>query len=137
MSDIPLDPDEAPELGINMPTVVAIIDAARAAEELDEEATNEDMQDKETPEDDPGEMGETLRGMIDDLNESEQAALIALTWIGRGDYDASEWSEALRLARERNAAGTAAKYLVEMEMLGDLLSEGLAAMGSPAEEVER
>jgi anthranilate phosphoribosyltransferase len=134
MSDTP---DEAPELGITMPTVVAIIDAARAAEELDEEATNEEMQDKETPEDDPSEMGEGLRGLIDDLNEEEQATLIALTWVGRGDYDASEWAEALRLARERNATGTAAKYLVEMEMLGDLLSEGLAAMGSPAEEVER
>ena len=34
-----------------MPTLVAIIDAARATEELDEEAINEEMQDKETPED--------------------------------------------------------------------------------------
>ncbi len=134
MSDTP---DDMPELGIPMPTVVAIIDAARAAEELDEESSNEEMQDKETPEDDPGEMGEGLRGLIDDLNEEEQATLIALTWVGRGDYEVGEWAEALRLARERNAAGTAAKYLVETEMLGDLLSEGLAAMGRPAEEVER
>lgn len=82
-------------------------------------------------------MGSALAGMIDDLNEQEQATLIALTWIGRGDYDVSEWAEALRLARERNANATAAKYLVETEMLGDLLSEGLAALGHPAEEEER
>lgn len=129
--------DEPIELGISMPTLVAIIDNARAAEEWDEEATNEEMQDKETPEDDSSEMGNTLRGLIDDLNEEEQATLIALTWVGRGDYDVSEWAEVMRLARERNAAGTAGSYLVETEMLGDLLSEGLAAIGHPAEEVER
>lgn len=137
MSDNQQDPDEPIEIGISMPTLIAIIDGARAAEELDEEALNEEMQDKETPEDDPAEMGETLRGLIDDLNEEEQATLIALTWVGRGDYEASEWTEVLRLARERNAAGTAATYLIETEMLGDLLSEGLAAIGHPAEEVER
>jgi len=135
MSDTPQD--EPVELGISLATVVAIIDTARASEELEEEAENEEMQDKETPEDDPSEMGEGLRGLIDDLNEDEQATLIALTWIGRGDYEVSEWPEALRLARERNAGATAAKYLVETEMLGDLLSEGLAALGHPAEDEER
>ena len=82
-------------------------------------------------------MDGSLRGLIDDLNEEEQATLIALTWIGRGDYEASEWREALRLARERNADATAAKYLSETEMLGDLLSEGAAALGHPAEVEER
>ena len=135
MSDTPQD--EPIELGIAMPTIVAIIDAARAMEEMDEEAINEEVQDTETPEDGSGDMDDILRGLIDDLNEEEQATLIALTWIGRGDYDVSEWPEALRLARERNAAATAAKYLVETEMLGDLLSEGLAALGHPAEEEER
>ena len=133
MSDSTKQPDEPVELGISLATVVDIIDLARVGEELDEEGINEDVQDKETPEDDPGEMGESLRGLIDDLNEEEQATLIALTWIGRGDYDVAEWAEALRLARERNAGGTAAKYLVETEMLGDLLSEGLAALGHTAE----
>ena len=137
MSDSNSPADEPVELAISMLTVVAVIDAARAAEELDEEAANEDMQDKETPEDDPGEMSDGLRGLIDDLNEDEQATLIALTWIGRGDYEPTEWKEALRLARERNAGGTAGKYLVETEMLGDLLSEGLAALGHVAEEEER
>ena len=137
MSDTSPMRDEPVELAIAMPTLVAIIDAARATEELDEEAINEEMQDKETPEDGSEAMDGSLRGLIDDLNEEEQATLIALTWIGRGDYEASEWRTALRLARERNVDATAAKYLSETEMLGDLLSEGAAALGHPAEVEER
>ena len=137
MNDVTPTTHEPVELAISMVTAVAVIDAARTAEELDEEATNEDMQDKESPEDDAGQLGDGLRGLIDDLNEEEQATLIALTWIGRGDYAAGEWEEALRLARDRNADGSAAKYLVETEMLGDLLSEGLAALGHVAEAEER
>lgn len=137
MSDTRANNDGAPELGIPLTTVVAIIDAARARDELEEEDLNEDVQDKETPEDGVTEMGGALGGLIDDLNEEEQANLIALAWLGRGDYTVDEWPEAMRLARERNAALTAARYLTEMELLGDLLSEGLAEMGAPAEEVGR
>jgi hypothetical protein len=125
------------ELGISIETVVGLIDLAREGEELDEEATGEDMQEKETPEDDPENISAALPGMIADLNTDEQAALIALTWVGRGDYTAEEWPQALRLARERNADGSAPTYLAGTEMLGDLLSEGLAAMGMPAEEEPR
>ena len=41
-----------------------------------------------------------LRALIDDLNMDEAAELIAIMWIGRGDFDASEWSDALAEARE-------------------------------------
>jgi hypothetical protein len=134
----PYDPDGEVDLVVSLPTIVGIIDAARAAGELQEEATNEEVQDPETPDEvDPDAMTDTLKGLIADLNEDEQAALIALTWIGRGDYDASEWEEARRLARERNADGSAPDYLAEMELLGDLLSEGLAAFGIVPEGEER
>ena len=39
---------------------------------------------------------------IADLNEDEQASLIALAWIGRGDYAGPEFEEARTLAKERN-----------------------------------
>lgn len=137
MSDRP-DPDDEMDLGISLATIVGIIDAARAVGELEEEETNEDVQDEELPDDsDPDAMADTLKGLIDELNEDEQASLIALTWIGRGDYDASEWEETLRLAKERNEGGTAAEYLTGMEMFGDYLSEGVAAFGISAEEVAR
>ncbi|MFH5925321.1 DUF3775 domain-containing protein [Roseomonas xinghualingensis] len=132
------DPDDEVDLVVSLATIAGIIDAARAVGELEEEANNEDVQDEEVPdENDPDALADTLKGLIDELNEDEQAALIALTWIGRGDYDASEWDEALRLAKERNEAGTAAEYLTNMELFGDYLAEGVAAFGYSIEEIAR
>jgi hypothetical protein len=126
------------ELPVGLNVVVGIIDAARAVEELEEDDLNEDMQDTDTPEDsDPQGLEGALRGLIDDLNEDEQAALIALTWTGRGDREPGEWDETVALAKERSAEGSTSDYLVGMEMLGDLLSEGLAAFGIIAEDVAR
>lgn len=137
MSDRP-DPDDEVDLVVSLATIAGIIDAARGVGELAEEADNEDVQDEESPDDsDPDAMMDTLKGLIDELNEDEQAALIALTWIGRGDYDTSDWEEALRLAKERNEDGTAAEYLTGMELLGDYLSEGVAAFGYSAEDIAR
>jgi hypothetical protein len=132
------DPDEEVDLVVSLATVVGIIDGARAVGELEEEATNEEVQDPEVQDEvDPDGLAGSVKGLIDDLNEDEQAALIALTWIGRGDYDASEWKEVLRLAKERNEGGDAAEYLTNMELFGDYLSEGVAAFGYLAEQVAR
>ena len=70
-----------------------------------------------------------LRQLIGDLNVDEAAELIALMWIGRGDYDASEFAEAVNEARLRGNRRTA-KYLLGMPMLGDWLEEGLEAIGA-------
>jgi hypothetical protein len=70
-----------------------------------------------------------LRALINDLNVDEAAELVALAWIGRGDYDACEWAEALDEARRRDNRRTA-KYLLGMPMLGDWLEEGLQAIGA-------
>lgn len=72
---------------------------------------------------------EELRGLINDLNVDEAAELVALAWVGRGDYEASEWTEAVAEARRRGNVRTA-KYLLGMPMLGDWLEEGLEAIGA-------
>lgn len=72
---------------------------------------------------------EQLRELINDLNIDEAAELVALAWVGRGDYDASEWAEAVAEARRRGNSRTA-KYLLGMPMLGDWLEEGLEAIGA-------
>ncbi|MET2830754.1 DUF3775 domain-containing protein [Mesorhizobium sp. PAMC28654] len=72
---------------------------------------------------------EELRELISDLNVDEAAELVALAWVGRGDYDASEWAEALTAARERTNKRTA-KYLLGMPLLADWLEEGLEAIGA-------
>jgi len=71
-----------------------------------------------------------FRGLIDALNDDEAADLLALLYVGRGDYDVDEWSTARQLAGERNAAsGDLGDYLLGIPNLGDLLDEGLDAMG--------
>lgn len=42
-----------------------------------------------------------LTGVIDALNLEEQINLVALLWLGRGDYSEKEWEDALATARER------------------------------------
>lgn len=74
---------------------------------------------------------EELTAAIDGLNEEEVIDLIALAWVGRGDFQKEEWREARALADERHRPHSAT-YLVGMPALGDYLEEGLAVLGYPA-----
>lgn len=72
---------------------------------------------------------------IDGLSSDEQCELIALAWLGRGDYEAQDWSQALEEARGRRTKRTGA-YLLGMTMLADYLEEGLTALNYNVEEIE-
>ena len=72
---------------------------------------------------------EEFRELINDLNVDEAAELVALAWVGRGDYDASEWVDAVAAARERANKRTA-KYLLGLPQLADWLEEGLEEIGA-------
>ena len=61
---------------------------------------------------------------IEDLEPDQQAELVALMWIGRGDMEPEEWDEALALAAERHEGATAA-YLLSHPHVADHLDEGL------------
>ena len=133
--------DEDVDLGVSLETVATVVDLARTiqgkeetdADQATEDANSEAALLQETPDD----MTEdALRQFIGELNEDEQSALIALAWIGRGDYGPEDWEEARALAAERNESD-AASYLMDMEMLGDLLAEGVAGFGLSIEDVER
>lgn len=139
MSD---DYDDDVDLGISLETVATVVDHARALqgkeetepEQVSEDANSEAALLQETPDD----MTEaTLRVFLTELNEDEQASLIALAWTGRGDYGPEEWDEARALATERNDGKDVADYLLSMDNLGDLLAEGVAAFGLSIEDVER
>lgn len=73
-------------------------------------------------------VGRELRAKIAGLNDDAKAALVALTWIGRGDYDASDWRDAVSTARQR-ADGSTARYLSGIPLLGDLIADGADAIG--------
>ena len=87
----------------------------------------------EDHEDDP--VVEELTSLINCLSEDEQIDLVALTWLGREDYSASDWStvreEAARAHNERTA-----NYLLGTPLVGDYLEEGLSMLGYSCEEFE-
>ncbi|MEQ9122604.1 MAG: DUF3775 domain-containing protein [Alphaproteobacteria bacterium] len=69
-----------------------------------------------------------LKSFIDDLNDDEQCELVALAWLGRGDFGDGEWAQVVREARGRRQ-GSTADYLLGMPILPDQLEEGLAQLG--------
>ncbi|WP_191085244.1 DUF3775 domain-containing protein [Roseococcus microcysteis] len=126
------------DLGISLEVVATVVDLARAVQEAEEAEAGRADDDEELDDDLEDEITEEmLTDYLDELNEEQQVALIALAWVGRGDHEPEEWNEALKLATERNAAGSASAYLAGMEGLGDLLAEGVAAFGLSVEEVDR
>ncbi len=138
-SETPRDEDEDGELdlGISLESVATVVDHIRAIQD-DEAGESIDADDDEGDDSEDEFDEDTLAAFIEEMNEDEQAALVALAWVGRGDYEPEEWEEALRLARERGtASGDTARYLLGMDMAGDLLAEGLAAFGISVEDVER
>lgn len=79
---------------------------------------------------------EELRDAIDGLNIDEREELLALVWLGRGDFDAKSWPEAVRQARDSgNASET--DYLLGTPLLADYLEAGVDALGLSLEDFER
>lgn len=79
---------------------------------------------------------EELRDAIDGLNLDEREELLALVWVGRGDYDAKTWREALEEAR-RTVNASETEYLIGTPLLADYLEAGAEALGLSLEEFER
>ncbi|MEM7566564.1 MAG: DUF3775 domain-containing protein [Pseudomonadota bacterium] len=68
-----------------------------------------------------------IASYITGMNVDEQADLLALSLIGRGDYDVLEFADAR--AEIENIDIPIARYLLGMPMLGDFLDEGLNTAG--------
>lgn len=77
-----------------------------------------------------------LRDAIDSLGVAERQELLALMWLGRGDFDADSWPEALREAGETDITNLTG-YLMGTPLLGDYLEEGAAALGLSLTDFER
>lgn len=131
-----------PELNISRDKIYYIIikarefDAKVAPAESDPGSDPADSDEREILEDhaDDATLAE-LRTAIDDLNEDEVIDLIALAWLGRGDFERDGWKEARALAGERHRHHSA-RYLTGMPALGDYLEEGLATLGFSCEDYE-
>lgn len=76
-----------------------------------------------------------LLGALESLNADQSVELLAMCWLGRGDYDVPDWQQALSDARE--AANTQlSDYLVGTPLLGDFLEEGYSQLGYSCDEYE-
>lgn len=68
---------------------------------------------------------EELRAFIGDLAEDEIAEVIALAMVGRGDFDATEWPDALAAAADELVAS--ADWMLEQPAFSTDLEAGMAA----------
>lgn len=113
-------------------------DAKTEVEEPDPGGNPSDYAEREVLqdyEDDP--TFQEIVSVVDDLNEDEQIDLVALMWVGRGDYTADEWEDAREEARRaRDEHGHTATYLLGAPLLGDFLEEGLSQFGLDCSDIE-
>ncbi len=77
-----------------------------------------------------------MRQHIEGLNEEEYTNLLALMWLGRGDYTKEEWDNILVDARavedERRP-----NYLIGTPLLANYLEEALNQLGYSCEDFEQ
>ena len=78
---------------------------------------------------------EELSGALGLLNDDETLDLVALAWIGRGDFTGEDWDEAREQAREIPLADRP-RYLLGTPLLSDFLEEGLSELGYSCEDYE-
>jgi hypothetical protein len=76
-----------------------------------------------------------LVAFINALSEEEQADLVALLWLGRGDGTMEDWDD-LRDEAQRQHNNRTAAYLLGEPLLSDHLEEGLSQFGLSCEDFE-
>ncbi|MGA0602426.1 DUF3775 domain-containing protein [Caulobacter sp. KR2-114] len=121
-------------------TAFAILEMARV---LDSKVEETDPRSASNPSDDNGVDGLEARASdptrleltsaIQDLNEDEQLDLIALIWIGRGDFTLAQWEEARQSARDIGRARLP-RYVAEIPLVSDYLDDALSQLGFSLED---
>jgi Protein of unknown function (DUF3775) len=76
----------------------------------------------------PAELRESFRERVRELDERQQDELVALLWLGRGDVEADEWEDAVRMAHERRDTPTE-DYLLGQPLAAEHWAEGAAQLG--------
>jgi len=128
------------ELTVSSETVFFIIVKAR---EFDEQVAPTDPDSGSNPTDDreidvleeaaDNPVVQELQAAFERLNIDEQLDLLALTWLGRGEFgtfaDARKEAEGLEDVH-------AGRYLIGTPLLGDYLEEGLSQLGISLEDFE-
>ena len=74
-----------------------------------------------------------LVSAIHDLNDDELRDLIALIWLGRGDFNLGEWNEARRAAGDIGR-DRVPRYVSEIPLVSDYLQDGLSQFDQSIED---
>ncbi len=74
-------------------------------------------------------------GFVNQLTDDEQTALVAVFWVGRGSFEAADFTEALATAA-REATTPSADYLKGSPHLSDHLEAGMEALGLDPSDAE-
>jgi hypothetical protein len=69
-----------------------------------------------------------LAGALRSLNDDARLDLIALIWIGRGDFALSEWSDARHAAADIGR-GRFVRYVTGIPVVSDYLDEAFSQVG--------
>ena len=77
---------------------------------------------------------EEMRAALDDLADDQLAETLALAWVGRGTYDASEWDDAFAEANDTDPESSIDE-LMDMPLLASHLEAGLSAFDFSCEGV--
>jgi Protein of unknown function (DUF3775) len=77
-----------------------------------------------------------IHDFINALDEDQQIDLVALAWVGRGDFTIDEWASARDAAAAARSNHTA-EYLLGMPLLSEFLEDALSDCGRSCEDVER
>jgi Protein of unknown function (DUF3775) len=124
-----------PELRINTDKVCSFIEAARElAGKVPETTGDGTTSGDDSPlhlsieqvRDDP--TRQQIVEFVAGLNVEEQVDLLALIYLGRGDYSLAEWDDALDYARDR-IDGKDADFMIGDSALPAYLEDGLQAFG--------
>ncbi|MBP1843306.1 hypothetical protein J2046_001560 [Rhizobium petrolearium] len=133
----------APELAIPLETICFIIIKARefdvkeGVSEPDPGSNPIDDNEVAVLQDHPDDpVQEELTSVISDLSDDAQVDLVALMWLGRDGYTASDWADVRQQAADAHNERTAA-YLCGNPLLSDHLAAGLDAIGLSCEDYER
>ena len=77
---------------------------------------------------------EEMRAALDDLADDQLAEALALAWVGRGTFDATEWEDASAEANDTDPESTMDE-LMDMPLLASYWEAGLAAFDYSCEGV--
>lgn len=118
------------------------MEAQVPAEDPDEDASNVDDIDDEGEDQSLSVLAdelntgveEEMRALLDDLADDQLAETLALAWVGRGTFDASEWEDALAEANDTDPESTIDE-LMDMPLLASYIDAGLAAFDYSCEGI--